>query len=80
VYNLYTAAQYVFKSNDDGKNWQRISPDLTTNNPNKINQAEKNAGITGDNTSAENHCTIFTITQDPKNENIIWAGTDDGNL
>ena len=80
VYNLYTAAQYLFRSNDDGKNWQRISPDLTTNNPNKINQAEKNAGITGDNTSAENHCTIFTITQDPKNENIIWAGTDDGNL
>ncbi len=80
VYNLYTAAQYLFRSNDDGKNWERISPDLTTNDPNKINQAEKNAGITGDNTSAENHCTIFTITQNPKNENIIWVGTDDGNL
>ncbi len=80
VYNLYTGAQYLFKSNDDGRNWERISPDLTTNDSNKINQAEKNVGITGDNTSAENHCTIFTITQDPKNENIIWAGTDDGNL
>ena len=80
LYNLYTAAQYLFKSTDDGRNWERISPDLTSNDNNKINQAEKNAGITGDNTSAENHCTIFTITQDPKNENTIWVGTDDGNL
>ncbi len=80
LYNLYTGAQYLFKSNDDGRNWERISPDLTTNDNNKINQAEKNPGISGDNTSAENHCTIFTITQDPKNENIIWVGTDDGNL
>ncbi|WP_457831570.1 hypothetical protein, partial [Staphylococcus aureus] len=37
-------------------------------------------GITGDNTSAENHCTIFTIAQDPKNEQVIWVGTDDGNV
>lgn len=80
TYNLYTGAQYLFRSNDDGRNWERISPDLTTNDKSKINQAEKNVGITGDNTSAENHCTIFTITQNPKNENSIWVGTDDGNL
>ena len=80
VYNLYTGAQYLFRSTDDGRNWERISPDLTTNDQSKINQAEKNVGITGDNTSAENHCTIFTITQNPKNENNIWVGTDDGNL
>lgn len=41
---------------------------------------QKQRSITGDNTSAENHCTIFTIAQDPRNEQIIWAGTDDGNL
>ena len=70
----------MFRSTDDGRNWERISPDLTTNDQSKINQAEKNVGITGDNTSAENHCTIFTITQNPKNENNIWVGTDDGNL
>ena len=37
-------------------------------------------GMTNDNTSAENHCTIFTIAESPLDENIIWAGTDDGNL
>lgn len=79
-YNLYTAAQYLFKSTDDGRSWERISPDLTTNNKLLQKQSESSGGITGDNTSAENHCTIFTITQDPKNEQIIWVGTDDGNL
>ena len=79
MYNLYMANQYLYRSNDDGRNWTRISPDLTSNDKNK-QKSEESGGITGDNTSAENHCTIFTITQHPTNENIIWAGTDDGNL
>lgn len=78
-YNLYTGNQYLYKSTDEGTNWQRISPDLTTNDKEK-QKTEKSGGITGDNTSAENHCTIFTITQDPRNEDIIWIGTDDGNV
>ncbi|NCW88869.1 MAG: glycosyl hydrolase, partial [Chitinophagia bacterium] len=78
-YNLYTGNQYLYKSTDEGTNWQRISPDLTTNDKEK-QKTEKSGGITGDNTSAENHCTIFTITQDPQNEDIIWVGTDDGNV
>jgi len=78
-YNLYTGNQFLYKSTDEGTNWVKISPDLTTNNKDKQN-TEKSGGITGDNTSAENHCTIFTITQDPRNEDIIWVGTDDGNL
>ena len=79
MYNLYMANQYLYKSTDDGRNWARISPDLTTNDKSK-QKSEESGGITGDNTSAENHCTIFTITQHPGNENIIWVGTDDGNL
>lgn len=79
VYNLYTGNQYLYKSTDEGTNWQRISADLTTNDKDK-QKSEKSGGITGDNTSAENHCTIFTITQDPRNEDIIWVGTDDGNV
>ena len=79
MYNLYMANQYLYKSTDDGRNWTRISPDLTTNDKAK-QKTEESGGITGDNTSAENHCTIFTVTQHPTNENIIWVGTDDGNL
>ena len=79
VFNLYIANQYLYRSTDEGRNWQRISPDLSTNDKSK-QKTEDSGGITGDNTSAENHCTIYTITQHPANENIIWAGTDDGNL
>ncbi len=79
LYNLYMANQYLFKSIDEGRSWTRISPDLTTNNKEK-QKTENSGGITGDNTSAENHCTIFTLVQNPKNELNIWVGTDDGNL
>jgi len=79
LFNLYMANQYLYKSTDEGRNWQRISPDLTTNDKAK-QKTEESGGITGDNTSAENHCTIYTITQHASNENIIWVGTDDGNL
>ena len=77
--NLYIAAQYVYKSVDKGKNWKRISPDLTTNDKKKQEQ-ENSGGLSADNTSAENHCTIFTIAESPLDENLIWVGTDDGNL
>lgn len=78
-HNLYVGAQYVYKSTDQGRNWLRISPDLTTNNKAK-QQQEESGGLSADNTSAENHCTVFTIAESPLDEKIIWAGTDDGNL
>lgn len=77
--NLYMAAQYLYKSTDMGKNWTKISPDLTTNNKAKQNQ-ENSGGLSADNTSAENHCTIFTLVESQFDENTIWVGTDDGNL
>ena len=77
--NLYIGSQYLYRSTEQGRNWQKISPDLTTNDKKKQEQ-EKSGGMSADNTSAENHCTIFTIAESPLDENIIWAGTDDGNL
>ncbi len=76
---LYIGSQYVHRSNDTGNTWEIISPDLTTNDPTKQNQ-EDSGGLSMDNSGAENHTTIFTITESPINENIIWAGTDDGNI
>ena len=77
--NLYCGAQYLFKSTDRGTNWARISPDLTTNDKKKQEQ-ENSGGLSADNTSAENHTTIFTIAESPLDENLVWVGTDDGNL
>lgn len=76
---IYMASQFLYKSDNRGITWDKISPDLTTNDPNKLKQ-EESGGLTNDNTSAENHCTIFTIAESPLDVNMIYAGTDDGNL
>jgi photosystem II stability/assembly factor-like uncharacterized protein len=76
---IYAGSQFVHRSNDMGDNWEKISPDLTTNDPKKQTQ-EESGGISKDNSGAENHCTIFTIAESPLDENVIWVGTDDGNV
>jgi photosystem II stability/assembly factor-like uncharacterized protein len=76
---IYIGAQYLFRSRDHGQNWQRISPDLTTNDTTK-QQQERSGGVTVDNSSAETHTTIYAIAESPRNPNVIWVGTDDGNL
>ncbi len=76
---LFVGSQFVHKSEDRGESWKKISPDLTTNDKSKQNQSES-GGISTDNSGAENHCTVFTIAESPLDENVIWAGTDDGNV
>jgi photosystem II stability/assembly factor-like uncharacterized protein len=76
---LYVGSQFLYRSRDRGESWERISPDLTTDDPNKQRQIES-GGLTIDNSTAENHTTIYAIAESPKDPNVIWAGTDDGNL
>ncbi len=76
---VYMGAQFLYRSANPGRGWEKISPDLTTNDSLKQKQ-EESGGVTTDNSSAENHCTIFTIAESPFDENTIWVGTDDGNL
>jgi len=77
--SIYFGSQFLHKSNDRGENWEIISPDLTTNDPEKQKQ-HLSGGLTFDATGAENHTTIISIAPSPLNENVIWVGTDDGNL
>ncbi|MDP4709681.1 MAG: hypothetical protein NWS63_00665 [Saprospiraceae bacterium] len=76
---IYYGSQFVHKSMDHGQSWEIISPDLTTNDPEKQKQYES-GGLTIDNTQAENHTTILAIEPSPLDQNVIWVGTDDGNL
>ncbi len=76
---FYMGSQYLHRSEDMGATWEIISPDLTTNDKSKQNQSES-GGLSVDNSGAENHCTIFTIAESPLNEDVIWVGTDDGNI
>jgi len=76
---VYMGSQYVHKSTDKGHSWSVISGDLTTNDSLKIDQTN-NGGISVDITGAENHCTILTIEPSAKNKDVLWVGTDDGNI
>ncbi len=76
---IYVGAQFLYRSRDRGDTWERISPDLTTNDPRKQRQ-EESGGLSIDNSSAENNCTIYTIGESPKDPQVVWVGTDDGNL
>jgi photosystem II stability/assembly factor-like uncharacterized protein len=75
---VYLGGNVVFKSTDFGSIWKVISPDLTTNNPEKQKSAGGPAGF--ENTGAENHCTIISLKESPSQPGLIWAGTDDGNV
>ncbi|MFN8011974.1 MAG: hypothetical protein U0P81_11305 [Holophagaceae bacterium] len=76
---LYTGAQYLFRSRDKGATWERLGGDLTTNDPKK-QQQEESGGLTIDNSAAETHCTLNSISESPRNGKVLWVGTDDGNL
>jgi photosystem II stability/assembly factor-like uncharacterized protein len=76
---IYIGSQFLFRSRDDGQSWEKFSPDLTSNDPEKQKQ-EESGGVTVDNSDAETHTTIYSISESPRDGQVIWAGTDDGNL
>ncbi len=76
---IYYGSQFLHKSLDCGKSWETISPDLTTNDSLKQRQ-DISGGLTIDATGAENYTTILAIAPSPVDENVIWVGTDDGNV
>ena len=65
---IYYGSQFLLRSKDRGDHWDMISPDLTTNNAERINTRD---------TSIQ-HCTIVTIAESPAQAGVIWVGTDDG--
>jgi photosystem II stability/assembly factor-like uncharacterized protein len=75
---VYFGGNVVFRSPDFGKTWEKISPDLTTNDPEK----QKDAGgpIAFENSTAEYYETIISLAESPVQKGQIWAGTDDGNV
>ncbi|MFC2166439.1 hypothetical protein ACFLQZ_00565 [Acidobacteriota bacterium] len=61
---IYHGLQYLFKSTDQGENWERISPDLSNGNPAELGDVK--------------YQTIFTVSESPLKEGLIYVGTDDG--
>ncbi|MDH3272842.1 MAG: hypothetical protein OEN56_15995, partial [Gemmatimonadota bacterium] len=75
---VYWGGNVLFRSRDFGHSWDVISPDLTTDDPEK--QRDSGGEIYNDNTAAEFHTTILTVAESEVEAGVIWVGTDDGNV
>ena len=73
---LYAAGNVIFRSTDQGSSWEPISPDLSRNDPEKLQPS--GGDITGDASGAETYCTVFSFVESPHEKGVFWAGTDDG--
>lgn len=63
---IYHGMNFLFRSMDRGDSWERISPDLTYNDKNKIGDIQ--------------YQTIFAISESPLKFGLIYVGTDDGRV
>jgi len=73
---LYITSQFVHRSTDGGQSWALISPDLTRNDPTKL---EPSGGpITTDSNGMDWYCTVFAFAESPVHKGVFWAGSDDG--
>src|SRR5262249_21232644 len=68
---LYLGGNRVFRLYEHGDRWEAVSPDLTTQNPQRM--------ITGG-SNAETFCTIVSLTESTVKKGVLWAGTDDGKV
>jgi photosystem II stability/assembly factor-like uncharacterized protein len=75
-HELLIGAQYVLASYDHGKTWQRISPDLTRNEPRT--ELPSGGPIMVDASGAEIYPGISALSVSPLDGEVIWAGSDDG--
>lgn len=73
---MLVSAQYVFKSDDYGATWVCISPDLTRNQPNT--EIPSGGPVDLDQSGAEIYPLISALAVSPLDNNLIWAGSDDG--
>ncbi len=75
---VYCGGNFLFRTADRGNSWETVGPDLTTDDPAK--QKDSGGPISPENSGAEVHCTIVTISESSIDRDVLWCGTDDGNL
>jgi len=75
---IYHGSHRVHRTQDEGVNWEAISPDLTANEPDK--QGVSGGPITRDITGEEVYSAIYAIRESPLERGVIWVGANDGPL
>lgn len=75
---VYHGSQFVNRSRDEGRTWESISPDLTTDDP--AHQAQSGGPINADVTGVEIFGVVFSLAESPFTADELWAGSDDGRV
>ena len=73
---LYAGGNRLFRTIDEGQNWEPVSPDLTRAAADKLGPS--GGPITRDTSGAEHYCTLSTFAESPHEPGVLWAGSDDG--
>jgi photosystem II stability/assembly factor-like uncharacterized protein len=73
---LYTSSQRLWKTTDNGRSWEVLSPDLTRADPSTLGHS--GGPITGDMNGPEVYATIFSVGPSKVDIGVIWTGSDDG--
>ena len=74
---VYVGSQYVHRTVDEGQSWTVISPDLTTDDP---ELQQRTGGLTLDDAGPTLGPSLFALAVSPLEEELIWAGTNDGQV
>ncbi|MFL5605106.1 MAG: WD40/YVTN/BNR-like repeat-containing protein [Gemmatimonadaceae bacterium] len=74
---VYYGSQFVHRTRDEGVTWERISPDLTANDP-RYRGTISGEPITIDVTGEEMYATLYAIRESPVTAGVIWTGANDG--
>ena len=75
---VYTGSQHVWRSENAGESWKRISGDLTYADPATLGPS--GGDITRDQTSVEYYGTVWRITESSHAKGELWIGSDDGKV
>ena len=72
---IYVGSQHVHVTTNGGQSWEVLSPDLTTNDKSK---QQKTGGLTTDDAGPTYTAVLFAIAESPRQEGVIWTGSNDG--
>jgi photosystem II stability/assembly factor-like uncharacterized protein len=75
---LYYANQFVMRSRDRGRTWQKISPDLARVKPAVPATLDSLTAKDIDEAMTDRFGVVYTIGPSPLQAATVWVGTDDG--
>jgi photosystem II stability/assembly factor-like uncharacterized protein len=78
---IYIAANFLFRSEDQGSNWNKISPDLTRNeNRDNFKVMDKywSVDAVAKNKSTSLWGTLVSLTESNVQKDLLYTGSDDG--